>query len=174
MPMQAPEPRAPLPTGLKFGPLAMAVVWLLVLGVLYLGFKQYLAPKPVVVTAAGDLVIPRAPDGHFYVEGTVGGQPVRFLVDTGASMVAVSPRLAAAAGLQGGEAIVFKTANGDMPGRMYKDVPVTVGPIRVSAVRVGAGLVGGADNEALLGQAFLGRFDITLSDKQMVLKAKPR
>jgi aspartyl protease family protein len=34
--------------------------------------------------------IPRAPNGHFYVHATVNGQLVRFMVDTGASSVALT------------------------------------------------------------------------------------
>lgn len=52
------------------------------------------------------------------------------------------------------------------------DVPVTLGPIRVSGVRVGVGLVGGAVDEALLGQSFLSQFNITLSQDQMTLRPR--
>ena len=163
-----------LPTSLKWGPLGIVVVWLVVMGLLYLLMAQYLKPKPVVVLPGGVLVIPMARDGHFYAAGTVGGAPARFLVDTGASMVTVSEGLARQAGLGGGTPTVFKTANGDLPGRVLTGVPVSLGPAQVSAVRVGVGLVGGEPDEALLGQSFLNQFEITLSGKQMTLKPKPQ
>jgi aspartyl protease family protein len=95
-----------------------------------------------------------------------------FMVDTGASMVAVSETFARNAGVAEGVPTTFHTANGDMPGRIVKDVPVTVGPIQVSGVRVGVGLVGGEEDQALLGQSFLSKFDITMSKEQMVLRPR--
>ncbi len=163
-----------LPTSLKWGPLAIVVVWLAVMGGLYLLSAQYLKPKSVAVLPGGVLVIPMARDGHFYATGTVGGKSARFLVDTGASMVTVSEAFAQQAGLVGGTPTVFKTANGDLQGRVLTDVPVSLGPAQVSGVRVGVGLVGGEPDEALLGQSFLNQFEITLADRQMTLKPKPQ
>lgn len=163
-----------LPTSLKWGPLGIVAVWLAVMGALYLLSAQYLKPKAVAVLPGGVLVIPMAPDGHFYATGTVGGKPARFLVDTGASMVTVSAAFAQQAGLAGGTPTVFKTANGDLQGRVLTDVPVSLGPAQVSGVRVGVGLVGGEPDDALLGQSFLNKFEITLADRQMTLKPKPQ
>ena len=89
-------------------------------------------------------------------------------------MVTVSEAFAQQAGLQGGTPTVFKTANGDLQGRVLSGVPVSMGPAQVSGVRVAVGLVGGEADEALLGQSFLNQFEITLSDKQMTLKPKSR
>ena len=161
-----------LPTSLKWGPLGMVAVWLLVMGGLYLLTAKYLKPKAVVELAGGVLVIPMAPDGHFYANGTVGGLPARFLVDTGASMVTVSEVFARQAGLNGGTPTVFKTANGDLPGWVLTGVPVSIGSAQVSGVRVGVGLVGSAADEALLGQSFLNKFEVTLADRQMTLRPK--
>ena len=51
------------------------------------------------VEQAGQLRIPQAVDGHFYVEATVNGRPVRFLVDSGATMTTVGRATAARAGV---------------------------------------------------------------------------
>lgn len=163
-----------LPSGLKWGPFGIVLVWLVVMGVLYLLMTQYLKPKPVAVLPGGVLVIPMARDGHFYATGTVGGKPAQFLVDTGASMVTVSAEFAQQAGLQGGTPTVFRTANGDLQGRVLNGVPVSIGTAQVSGVRVAVGLVGGEADEALLGQSFLNQFEITLADKQMTLRPKAR
>lgn len=40
---------------------------------------------------ANQMVIEAAPDGHFMVSARIGGRDVEFVVDTGASMVALSP-----------------------------------------------------------------------------------
>ncbi len=161
-----------LSNGLKWGPLGIVVFWMLVMGGLYLAMTHYLKPKPVTVSATGDLIIPRDRDGHFYAVGAINGQAVTFLVDTGASLVTVSEALAHSAGLAQGQPMVFQTANGTLNGRTVTDVPITLGPLTVSGVRVGVGLVGDVQDKALLGQSFLARFDITLSKDQMILRAR--
>ena len=161
-----------LSTGLKWGPLGIVVFWMLVMGGLYLAMTHYLKPKPVTVSATGDLIIPRDRDGHFYALGAINGEPVTFLVDTGASLVTVSEAFASSAGLGRGIPTVFQTANGTLNGRIVPDVPVTMGALTVSGVRVGVGLVGDTENKALLGQSFLARFDITLSKDQMILRVR--
>ncbi len=159
-------------SGVKWGPLAIVAFWIVVMGVLYALMTQYLKPKPVTITAQGDLIIPKNRDGHFYAAGTVNGRAVVFMVDTGASLVAVSEAFARSAGVGQGVPPPFHTANGDMPGRIVQDVPVTLGPVQVSGVRIGVGLVGGEDDEALLGQSFLSKFDITLSKDHMTLRPR--
>lgn len=41
------------------------------------------------VEQAGQLRIPQALDGHFYIEASINGRPVRFLVDSGATMTTI-------------------------------------------------------------------------------------
>lgn len=56
-----------------------------------------------------------SPDGHFYVRARIGGAERRLLVDSGATVTALSPATAAAAGVKPRPAmfpVVLKTANG--------------------------------------------------------------
>ena len=160
--------RAPRQIGL----VPMMIFWLLVMGLLYALMTHYLKPKQPQVLANGDLVIPRARDGHFYAPGAVNGQTVMFMVDTGASLVSVSEPVAQAAMMRGGVPTLFHTANGSQPGRVVSGVHVTVGPVSVTNVKVGVGLVMGDDQLALLGQSFLSKFDISIKQNQMVLRAR--
>lgn len=156
----------------KTGFIPMMIFWCVVMGFLYMLMTHYLKPKPLVVSASGDVVIPRARDGHFYALGDVNGKPVNFLVDTGASMVTVSEQFARDAGMSGGVPTVFNTANGDMPGRIVSDIPVTLGPVGVSGVRVGVGFVGHEVGDALLGQSFLAKFEVLLEKDRMTLRKR--
>jgi aspartyl protease family protein len=169
--IRSPEKRRE-PTSLKWGPTAIVVFWIAVMGLLYAAMTHYLKPKPISVSSTGDLVIPRARDGHFYASGLVNGKPVNFMVDTGASLVTVSEQFARTAGISTGMPTVFKTANGDLPGRIVSDIPVTLGPMNVSGVRIGVGLVGDNVGDALLGQSFLSKFEIILAKEQMILHQK--
>jgi len=160
--------RSPRQTGL----IPMMVFWFAVMGLLYALMTHYLKPKAAQVTATGDLVIERARDGHFYAPGMVNGQSVIFMVDTGASLVSISEPVAQAAAIHGGVPTIFHTANGSHPGRVVDGVTVSVGPVRVSNVKVGVGLAMGEANQALLGQSFLSKFDIAMNLNQMVLRAR--
>lgn len=65
---------------------------------------------------AGDTTrIPLSPDGHFWIKARVNGEQRRFLVDTGATLTAISVNTAVAAGVEPGpmdRALVLQTANG--------------------------------------------------------------
>lgn len=172
--MRAPEEvQAGRSKGLHWGPLAIVLFWLVVMAILYALMTHVLKPVPLRVSANGEVVIPRARDGHFYAEGQVNGKPVTFLVDTGASLVVVSQVFARSAGMAEGEPVTFRTANGEMRGRIVANATVSVGPVSVSGTRVGVGLVGAGSAVALLGQSFLSRFEVVLSGDQMILRSKP-
>lgn len=159
---------SPIRTGL----IPMMIFWCVVMALLYLAMTHYLKPRQVQVLANGDLVITRSHDGHFYTMGTVNGREAKFLVDTGASLVSVSEAFAQQALIHGGVPTTFKTANGDRLGRVVDDVGVAIGPVRLTNVKVGVGISASDDNDALLGQSFLSKFDITINKTQMVLRAR--
>ena|SRR5437868_4241991 len=57
--------------------------------------------------------IPMSEDGHFWVDATVNGKPLRFMVDSGASVTTVSVASAKSAGMPiGTERVAIGTANG--------------------------------------------------------------
>jgi aspartyl protease family protein len=56
-------------------------------------------PAPGKPRVANALTYAADGSGHFFVEAAVNGAPIRFLVDTGATFVALSPEDAAAAGI---------------------------------------------------------------------------
>ena len=70
---------------------------------------------PEQVVEGGETRVQLERDGHFWLTATVNGFPARFLVDTGATLTAVSDETAAIAGLvprAGGLPIMMQTANG--------------------------------------------------------------
>lgn len=158
------------------GALAITSVWLLLGLALYGGFKwfetrerQHLQPYE---GAAGELVIPRHPDGHFYVAGEVNRVPLLFLVDTGASAVSLSDSQARQAQLPRGRSVTLRTANGERPGELVHGIPVRVGHLAFNDTTVISGLVGLEPQQALLGQSFLRHFDVELRQREMVLRPR--
>jgi len=146
--------------------------WLLVGSVAYLGFDTLLAPKVTrarVIEGAGVITIERSYDQHFYVEGSINGHPITFLVDTGATSVTVGEDLARKIGLGNGVAADFNTAGGRVVGRIVPDNVVQVGGIRVNGLRVA---VNPSLRQALLGQNFLNKIALTQEADRLVLQVK--
>ena len=146
--------------------------WLVVMGVMYLAMQHFLKPAQAKVQADGSVRIERGMDGHFRARGSVNGQPVIFMVDTGASSVSVTDALAARAGLEGGEPVRFRTANGERDGRMVVADEVRLASLVVRDVRVGTGYTGDDSEDALLGQNFLRHFDVQMSGDEMLLRPR--
>lgn len=81
------------------------------------------------------LRVPLAPDGHFWVEGSVNGTPVRFLIDSGASVTALSVTSARTAGLNfdlNAPGVSMITANGKIDAKRSSIATLAIGPIRAS------------------------------------------
>ena len=155
---------------MRWGTLGILAFWLVVMAGLYLVMDRVRAPRAAVQEADGSLVIPRGSDGHFHVAGSINGQPVRFMVDTGASLVVVTEALAQRAGLEGGQATQFRTANGVRSGRVVKAQSVALRSFVVTGATVGVGYTGENSEDALLGQNFLQHFDVQLLRDRMVLR----
>lgn len=111
------------------------------------------APPP-----ATEIVIPAGPGGHFTSAGSINGRPVRFLVDTGATLVAISQGEATRIGLdwQRGQRGLSQTAGGVVPVHTLNLTSVKVGSVEV--YNVDAVVVPAEMPMVLLGNSFLVRF----------------
>jgi aspartyl protease family protein len=158
------------------GHLLAAAAWIAVAGVVYLVIDAQLEPKVASVSApdgqARQVDIPRSRDGHYYVAGTINGHPVTFMVDTGATVVAVSSQVARRAGFPPGEPARFSTAGGVVEGETVSGLAVTVAGIRVAPLTVA--VQSSLPAQALLGQNFLRHVDVIQSGERMTLRASQR
>jgi aspartyl protease family protein len=109
------------------------------------------------VATANTLVYPANEQGHVIVEGEINGASMRLLVDTGASLVTLTPEDARAAGISGGD-LVFNhrvsTANGSA--RMAQATLREVRIGQLSVYDVPAAVLENL-NISLLGMSFLAR-----------------
>lgn len=97
-------------------------------------------------------------DGQFHVEATVGSTPMRFLVDTGASDVMLSPADARRLGYEPSTLAytrIYQTANGTVRGAPVTIPEIAIGPIRLTNVE--ASVNEHETDGSLLGMSFLGR-----------------
>ena len=150
---------------------ATLVVAVSIGGVYYLSHRTAELPEPVAAEAVqAPQPAPRAPvstgntitlhkqRGQFWTPGTLNGGHTSFLVDTGASLVALTPDAARAAGLDPANLaldIEVSTANGVTLAARVTLETLTVGPIvarDVEALVIPEGL-----SHNLLGMSFLSR-----------------
>jgi aspartyl protease family protein len=116
-------------------------------------------PPSVVQPAHGEAAeVDKAPDGHFWAEAAVSGHEVRFLVDTGASAVALTPSDAERLGIDPGSlnyAYTVSTASGHAPAARIQLANVTVAGAEVDNVE--AFVIQNGLEHSLLGMSYLGR-----------------
>lgn len=97
-------------------------------------------PSPPKARIEGEgLRIPVSSDGHYWVEGAVNGTPTRFLIDSGASVTALSEQAARAAALnidQAQPSVAMVTANGRVKAQRSRIATLAIGPIRTSDVDI--------------------------------------
>ena len=108
--------------------------------------------------------------GHFYVDGQVNGRSVRFVVDTGATLVSIPASEARRLSIdyQKGQKALMRTANGNATGYLIRLDTVSVGGITIygvdAVVMEGNGLA-----STLLGMSFLNRMNMTREGDIMTL-----
>ena len=118
--------------------------------------KAAQAKAPASTWGTGETVLTRSPDGHFYADVSVQGVSARMLVDTGASIVALTAEDADALGVAWSETDIRPVARG-ASGTVY-GVATTLEDVRVGEIearRVDAVVVPDGLGISLLGQSFL-------------------
>ncbi|MDP1681462.1 MAG: TIGR02281 family clan AA aspartic protease [Burkholderiales bacterium] len=131
------------------------------------GKKQTLGMGQSISTAAGNsgakptVKLTADGGGHFNTGGSINGRPINFLVDTGATTVAISVRSAQAMGIDLRKANVGASTTASGVVRTYRVTfdNVKVGDISLNFVE-GSVLEGMPDDFALLGNSFLSRLDM--------------
>lgn len=150
--------------------------WISLAAVAYFGMNALTAPEVASVAQSNDgaleIVIPRSRNGHYYVQGAINGHATTFMVDTGATTVAIDPRVARAAGLPKGYPATFGTASGQAQGETVPRQSVSVGGLRIDEVTVA--VIDGVGEVGLLGQNILRHLEVTQSGDRMILRAKVR
>lgn len=162
-------------------PVGRGMAWLAaiaLIGILWLFFdvmqerranpNRHLAVAP---GTASELILKRSDDGHYFAPGIINGQPVTFMLDTGATQVALPAKLGAQLGLRPfGPPIQISTANGTIAARMTRIDELAFGPFVLRQIQ--AALNPGMDGEdtILLGMNVLKHLEFTQRGDTLVLK----
>ncbi|MDR2092019.1 MAG: TIGR02281 family clan AA aspartic protease [Azoarcus sp.] len=127
----------------------------------------------VVPGSTGELVLKRNRAGHYIAPGTINGQPVTFMLDTGATQVALPAKLGASLGLSAGPVVRVSTANGYVEARMTIIDELGLGPFIVRQVQASLNPGMDHDDTILLGMNVLKRLEFTQSGDTLILRALP-
>lgn len=105
---------------------------------------ELLNRRPALEVRGGETVVPKASDGHYWVEATVNGKAGWFLIDTGASYTGLAPSFAEEAGVTPDPhrmPVDLSTANGVITARIgtirelrfggivVSDLPAAISPV---------------------------------------------
>jgi aspartyl protease family protein len=155
---------------------AACTTLLLLLIVLFSGvLKKLNNPNPSISSRITDTVaeitLSRNRQGHYVASGTMNGQEVVFLIDTGATDVAIPNTLAHRLGLVRGPRSQYNTANGLIEAHQATLDSVVLGNIEVREVR--ASIVPNmSDDHVLLGMSFLRHLNFSQEDNQLTIRQR--
>ena len=155
--------------------LGRRMLWLSAIGLLgslYLFFSMFEEGGGMTSSVDSDgsamVVLEQDRSGHYVAQGQINGQEVSFLVDTGATDIALPESVARALGLDFGPRVQVMTAAGPANAWMTRLDEVVVGGIRRRNVR--ASITTGEFNGILLGMSFLRHYSLQQQDGKLVIR----
>ncbi len=158
----------------RWGVAMLAAAWLLILAGGWWVMDRWLAHQEnpnrrVVSTGSGEVVLARNRMGHYVASGEINRRPVTFLVDTGATTVALSTALGRELGLAPGAPVTLRTANGVAQGFQTRIDSIRLGDLELRDVS--ATLTDGlTDRTVLLGMSFLKHLELVQRDGVLILR----
>ncbi len=162
----------------RMGAVMQALAWsaLMVLGVMFFTgiLEDQYNPNQNLQTlhsqgGAREVVLQRNKFGHYVTSGKINGQPVTFMLDTGATGVAIPQDIATYLGIQRGRAFSTQTANGRSTSYAANLDRVSVGEIELQNVRA-AVAPGLQMDEILLGMSFLKHIEFSQKGDTLILR----
>jgi aspartyl protease family protein len=152
--------------------------WVTALGLLTLYFSGFLEqrrnPNQQVMSGLSEagqaeVVLRRNRQGHYLAVGSINGEPVEFLVDTGATYLGIPGDVARQLGLKRGVESASHTAAGVVRTYLVTLESVELGNIRREAVR--ASIIPDMPGDSvLLGMSFLRDLEIVQRGNTMTLR----
>ncbi len=172
----APPPGFVPPRRAPAGILSLVLLWLLIGGAITLMVRALVpgfGPVQVRAAQAGAVLLSPNRSGNYTLGGAINGVPVTFMVDTGASTLAVSAADADRMGLSDCQGVASTTANGTTSGCLALARQISFGPFSARNVRV-AVLPRMTEGQALLGMNVLSRMQMLQQSGHMMLRpARP-
>ncbi|NOQ89478.1 MAG: TIGR02281 family clan AA aspartic protease [Gammaproteobacteria bacterium] len=161
----------------RAGTAMTAAAWLIFLAMLF-GVFDYLVsqrnnPNQNIVTTLNgpqkEIILTRNAYGHYVSNGTINNHDVVFLLDTGATDIAIPELIADKIGLIKGHEVYIKTANGNAIAYRSHLNSVAIGEIKLYDLNATI-LTGITGKEILLGMNFLKHFEIIQKGKTLTIR----
>ncbi|MEL7344027.1 MAG: TIGR02281 family clan AA aspartic protease, partial [Pseudomonadota bacterium] len=138
---------------------------------LWSDIRSDIAPRQSVAQD-GSITVPRGVDGHYHLTLGLNGEPIDFIVDTGATDIVLTRADAARAGIDLSDLAftgIANTANGQVRTARARIDTVTLGPVTDRSVPVSVN--GGEMEGSLLGMTYLSRFErLEISNGTLILE----
>ncbi len=154
----------------------MLVVFVALMGLMYLGFDRLLEQREnpnlqlmTGVDAPSRVVLKRNRAGRYVAPGAINGKAVTFLVDTGADHVAVPAHVARRVGLRRGAPIRVLTAGGTATAYDTQIESVVLGAIEARYIE-GSINPSMKDDYVLLGMTFLRHVDFSKRGDELIIE----
>lgn len=165
----------------QIGTFMIVMMWVLFLVLLAYFFEdvidRQLNPNQNITTHyigedIREVTLQRNRQGHYVTNGQINGQQVVFMLDTGATGVAIPEHLAEALNLKRGQRIELHTANGRAIGYMTNIKNIGVGDIKLEDV---SAVINPNDKTdlILLGMSFLKQIEFTQRGDELFLRQSP-
>ncbi len=165
----------------KIGAVMLALMWVGIFTLLGILFSDILDqqnnPNQSVSTLSLDgdikeLVLQRNRMGHYVANGSINSQPVTFMLDTGATDVAIPQAIAQRLNLKRGPTATYRTANGSAQAYLTWLDNISLGDIRLSNIRATI-IPGYKSEEILLGMSFLKHLEFSQRGNTLTLRQYP-
>ncbi|MGD8559276.1 MAG: TIGR02281 family clan AA aspartic protease [Gammaproteobacteria bacterium] len=165
----------------RFGVWMIIGMWIIVLWLLTSFFSEWYEREhnpnhnvASAVTSDGirEVVLQRNRKGHYVSSGNINGEPVTFMLDTGASDISIPATVAKQLGLKRGAPLYFNTANGTVMGYSTFLSSVSIGDITLQNVRASIN-PNVRDMDILLGMSFLKHLEFTQRGDTLTLRQYP-
>ena len=128
--------------------------------------QPMLFKNPIENTQKG-IIISADRRGHYSGSGMINKQKMEFMIDTGASSIAVPSELAKQAGLRFGMPVVSNTAAGNVTAYQTTIPSLTIGSITLKNTRA---VILDKLDQVLIGMTVLRQFKVTQFDGRMVIE----
>jgi aspartyl protease family protein len=161
----------------RAGTTMTAIAWIMFLIFLFGTFDYFIDQRNnpnqnVTTTVYGQqkqITLQRNPYGHYVSNGTINGLDVVFLLDTGATEIAIPESIANKIGLIKKQSIRIKTANGTTTAYHTRIDSAALGEIKLYDLNATI-LTNMNGDEVLLGMNFLKHFEIIQKGKTLTIK----
>lgn len=158
----------------RTGRVMFLIVWIILFFGLFLFFYYYDKSDSIVhVATTNEFILSADGEGHYRMKGRINDYPVEFLVDTGATLVAIPKNIAERLHISGRYPVTMTTANGEVTGSLTRLQQLSFGEFKLNDIKAVI-IPAASDDTVLLGMNVLSQFNIEQQGNRLILKKQRR